>query len=82
MRQTAWSNDWRTTLLIKIMTRVLEVQADYKCMMINVTKYDALVPDEYIAQGSSELGAELQKLMQDEMAKFQELDRIREEERI
>lgn len=82
MRQTAWSNDWRTTLLIKIMTRVLEVQADYKCMMINVTEHDALVPDEYIAQGSSELGAELQKLMQDEMAKFQELDRIREEERV
>ena len=80
MPESQWTNCWKTALLIKMMSRCLEVQADHKCMMINVTKHDALVPDEYIAQGSAEFGAELQKLMQDALDNHQELMKLKEEE--
>ena len=69
MQESNLSNDWKTDLLIKIMTRCLEVQADQKCMMLNVTETDALVPDELIHQGIAEFGAELEQLMKESMAK-------------
>tara|TARA_R110000803_G_scaffold49530_2_gene103026 strand:- start:10711 stop:10968 length:258 start_codon:yes stop_codon:yes gene_type:complete len=77
---TDWSNDWRTYLLIQIMSRCLEVQADHRNAMKNVTKTDALVPDEYIFQGKAEFGAELEQLMKEVLATQTELITMKEED--
>jgi|TARA_R110002020_G_scaffold50601_1_gene142742 hypothetical protein len=82
MRKTNWTNDWKTDLLIQIMSRCLEVQAEHKHNMQNVTVSDVLVPDEYIQQGTAEFGAELELLMKDRLAEELDLQKLKEEEKM